>query len=258
MSHLILFVFFHLHGNFRRDGLAQAEQSPHVLPMTLIPTLLLIDDDHDLRSALAEQLSTNSEFAIVEAATGAAGLEAATTNRIDLVLLDVDLPDMNGREVCAALRTQGLRVPILMLTGAVSDSDTVAGLDAGANDYITKPFKFAVLDARIRAHLRSFESSDEATLAIGPYAFRPALKMLQTDTRKIKLTDKEAMILKYLYRAGGQVVAREDLLANVWGYNAGVDTHTIETHIYRLRRKIEPGDTPRLLITEAGGYRLGS
>ena len=225
--------------------------------MSLAPTLLLIDDDDDLRGALAEQLSANTDFAVLQAATGTAGLETAAGYRVDLVLLDVDLPDINGRDVCAALRAQGTRVPILMLTGAVTDGDTVAGMDAGANDYITKPFKFAVLEARIRAHLRSFESSDEATLAIGPYAFRPALKMLQADSRKIKLTDKEAMILKYLYRAGGQVVAREDLLANVWGYNAGVDTHTIETHIYRLRRKIEPSDTPRLLITEAGGYRLG-
>ncbi len=223
--------------------------------MTLKHTLLLIDDDDDLRDALSEQLQLDAGFLTRTARTGAEGLAAAQPP-VDLVLLDIDLPDMNGRDVCRTLRESGLRVPIIMLTGALSEAETSAGLDAGATDYIAKPFTYAVLLARIRAQLRAFESSDEATLTIGPYAFRPALKVLISGNKKTKLTDKEASILKYLYRSGGGTISREELLAEVWGYNAGVDTHTIETHIYRLRKKIEPDGAPNLLITEPGGYRL--
>jgi DNA-binding response OmpR family regulator len=145
-----------------------------------------------------------------------------------------------------------------MLTGASSDSDTILGLDAGANDYVTKPFRFAVLLARIRAQLRSHETSEDAVFRIGPYEFRPAAKaLIDADEKKIRLTEKETSILKYLYRAGEKPVSREELLAEVWGYNAGVTTHTLETHVYRLRQKIEPEPgSAKLLLTEAGGYRL--
>jgi DNA-binding response OmpR family regulator len=148
--------------------------------------------------------------------------------------------------------------PIIMLTAATSDTDTIRGLDAGADDYVAKPFKFSVLLARIRAQLRSHEQSENAVFHIGPYEFRPAQKLLIDDAkRKVRLTEKETNILKYLYRAGGKPVAREELLTEVWGYNAGVTTHTLETHIYRLRQKIEPdAAAARLLVTEAGGYRL--
>ena len=141
---------------------------------------------------------------------------------------------------------------------SASDVDTIEGLEAGADDYVAKPFRFAVLLARIRAQLRSHEQSENAVFHIGPYEFRPAQKLLvDGDKRKVRLTEKETNILKYLYRAGGKPVAREELLAEVWGYNAGVTTHTLETHIYRLRQKIEPEPAnSRLLITEAGGYRL--
>jgi DNA-binding response OmpR family regulator len=123
---------------------------------------------------------------------------------------------------------------------------------------VTKPFRFAVLAARIRAQLRSHEQSEDAVFRVGPYEFRPAQKLLIDERqKKIRLTEKETNILKYLYRAGANAVSREELLAEVWGYNAGVTTHTLETHIYRLRQKIEPDPaSARLLITEAGGYRL--
>ena len=178
--------------------------------------------------------------------------------RADLILLDLDLPDMDGREACRLLRSGGVTTPIIMLTAQSSDSDTVLGLESGANDYVTKPFRFAVLLARIRAHLRSHEQSEDAVFAIGPYEFRPAAKvLLDPKGRKIRLTEKETNILKYLYRAGEKPVSREELLAEVWGYNAGVTTHTLETHVYRLRQKIEPDPSnARLLLTEAGGYRL--
>ncbi len=145
-----------------------------------------------------------------------------------------------------------------MVSGAEGEADTILGLDAGANDYVTKPFRIAVLLARIRAHLRQHEQSEDATFAIGHYTFRPAAKLLLDPSgSKIRLTEKETAILKYLYRAGDRIVTRDVLLSEVWGYNSGVTTHTLETHIYRLRQKIERDPShAELLVTEAGGYKL--
>ncbi|HEY5105419.1 MAG TPA: response regulator transcription factor [Caulobacteraceae bacterium] len=220
--------------------------------------ILIIDDDADLREGLSEQLELEGEFSAIGAATAGDGVRLALEHHPDIVLLDIDLPDMNGREACLRLREAGLASPVLMLTAAVSDADAVLGLDSGANDYVTKPFRLAVLLARIRAHMRSHEQSEGAVFRIGPYDFRPAGKVL-VDARgkKLRLTDKETNILKYLYRAGAKAVSREELLTEVWGYNAGVTTHTLETHVYRLRQKIEPDPSNvRLLLTEPGGYRL--
>jgi DNA-binding response OmpR family regulator len=221
-------------------------------------TLLIVDDDDELREALAEQLELHEEFKVIQAANGTEGLKLGKSVNADLILLDVDLPDMDGREACRLLRKGGLTTPVIMLTGQTSDSDTILGLDAGANDYVTKPFRFAVLLARIRAQVRSHETSEDATFRIGPYEFKPALKVLVDQTqKKTRLTEKETNILKYLYRAGGKPITREELLTEVWGYNAGVTTHTLETHVYRLRQKIEPDPAnARLLMTDAGGYRL--
>jgi DNA-binding response OmpR family regulator len=221
-------------------------------------TILIVDDDADLREALAEQLEMGGEFSIVQAGAGQDGVDQAQGRRPDLVLLDVDLPDIDGREVCRRMRQGGVGAPIIMLTGQTSDMDTIAGLESGANDYVAKPFKFAVLMARIRAQLRSHEQSEDAVFRLGPYEFRPAAKVLIDEKqKKIRLTEKETSILKYLYRAGEKPVPRDELLAEVWGYNAGVTTHTLETHVYRLRQKIEPDPAnAKLLLTEAGGYRL--
>ena len=167
-------------------------------------------------------------------------------------MFDVGLPDMDGREAVKQLRKSGFKTPIVMLTGNTSDADQIFGLDAGANDYVTKPFKFAVLLARIRAQLRQHEQSEDAVFAIGHYTFKPASKLLiDRNGSKIRLTEKETSILKYLYRSGDKVVSRDVLLHEVWGYNAGVTTHTLETHIYRLRQKIEKDPSnAELLITE--------
>ena len=221
-------------------------------------TLLIVDDDEDLRGALAEQLQLDDEFATLEASAGEEGVTRAVEARPDLVLLDVDLPDIDGREACRRMRKAGVTAPIIMLTAAASDDDAINGLEAGANDYVTKPFRFAVLLARIRAHLRSHEQSEDAVFHLGPYEFRPAAKLLLDERgKKIRLTEKETSILKYLYRSGEKAVPREVLLSEVWGYNAGVTTHTLETHVYRLRQKIEPDPaSAKLLLTEAGGYRL--
>ena len=226
--------------------------------MSNVKKILMVDDDEDLREALADQLVLTEDFDVFEAEDGAAGLERAKEALYDLVLLDVGLPDMDGRELCRLMRKQGVKCPIVMLTGHDTDADTILGLDAGANDYVSKPFKFPVLLARIRAQLRQHEQSEDAVFNLGPYTFKPAAKMLLTeDEKKIRLTEKETNILKFLYRAQDGVVARDVLLHEVWGYNAGVTTHTLETHIYRLRQKIEPDPSnARLLVTESGGYRL--
>jgi DNA-binding response OmpR family regulator len=217
--------------------------------------ILLVDDDAPLRESLAEQLRLHEEFDISEAGSGSEAMERAKSQRFDLVLLDVGLPDMDGREVCKVLRRAGNKMPIIMLTAA----DTILGLESGANDYITKPFRLGVLLARVRAQLRQHEQSEDAIFTIGDYTFRSAAKLLHDgDTnKKVRLTEKETAILKYLYRAGDKVVVREVLLDEVWGYNAGVATHTLETHIYRLRQKIEENPSEaKLLVTEMGGYRL--
>ena len=221
--------------------------------------ILLVDDDESLRTTLAEQLELHEEFETVAVGTGTDGLQAVKDGHFDLILLDVGLPDMDGRDLCRLMRKQGVKSPVVMLTGQDSDADTILGLDAGANDYVTKPFKVAVLLARMRAQLRQHEQSDDAVFTIGPYNFKPAAKILQDDekNKKIRLTEKETAILKYLYRAGDRMVKRETLMNEVWGYNAGVTTHTLETHVYRLRQKIEPDPSrATLLVTDSGGYRL--
>ncbi|MDP4795364.1 MAG: response regulator transcription factor [Rhodospirillales bacterium] len=221
--------------------------------------ILIVDDDEDLVEMLSEQLKLHEEFHVETALSAAQGLSITQDNIYDIILLDVGLPDMDGREVCRLMRRGGVRAPIIMLTGADTDADTILGLDAGANDYVTKPFKLGVLLARLRAHIRQHERSDDAVFSVGPYTFQPANKLLirDSDQRKVRLTDKETAILKYLYRAGDKPVAREKLLDEVWGYNAAVTTHTLETHVYRLRQKIEEDPSvAKLLVTEAGGYKL--
>jgi len=223
--------------------------------------ILIVDDDPALRATLSEQLAVDGEFVPREAGTMAeAGqILLAEGARFDAVLLDIGLPDGDGRDLCAELRRSGIKVPIIMLTGADAEQDVVRGLDSGANDYIAKPFRIMELIARLKAQLRVFDNSEDAVFVIGPYTFRPSAKMLQDmgRNRRIRLTEKECAILKFLYRAGGRPVGRQVLLNEVWGYNAAVTTHTLETHIYRLRQKIEPDPAAAsLLLTEGGGYRL--
>ena len=226
--------------------------------MAPMKRILLVDDDEVLREALGEQLLMAKGFDVFEASNGKDAMEKVKNELYDLIVLDVGLPDTDGRELCRLMRKQGVKCPVLMLTGHNGDTDTILGLDAGANDYVTKPFKFPVLLARMRAQLRQHEQSEDAIFTLGPYTFKPAMKTLVTeDERKIRLTEKETNILKFLYRSTNGVVPRDTLLHEVWGYNAGVTTHTLETHIYRLRQKIEPDPSNvRLLVTESGGYRL--
>src|SRR3954468_2309759 len=239
------------------DGVLTRSRIPVMTPRPI----LIIEDDATLRATLAEQIAMDGSFIAVAAgsASEATAKLAGMDVRYDAILLDVGLPDADGRDFCAKLRREGNTTPIIMLTGANAEADVVRGLDAGANDYIAKPFRLPELLARVRAQLRVFDNSEDAVFTIGPYLFRPSAKLLlePARSRKVRLTNKESSILKFLYRAGGKPVRRQVLLNEVWGYNSAVTTHTLETHIYRLRQKIEPDPSnARLLLTEGGGYRL--
>ena len=228
--------------------------------MRSLKKILIVDDDADLREALAYQILLLEEFTVHEAEDGTSALNQVNDLLFDLVILDVGLPDIDGRELCKLMKQRNVKCPIVMLTAQDTDADAIYGLDSGANDYITKPFKFPVLLARLRAQLRQHEQSEDAVFNLGPYTFKPAAKMLITEElKKIRLTEKETNILKFLYRSTEKIVARDTLLHEVWGYNAGVTTHTLETHIYRLRQKIETDPSKaRFLITESGGYRIST
>src|SRR5260370_6492466 len=235
----------------------QADAGPEGRGMTN-RKILIVDDDSELREALVEQLAVLEEFESIAVDNGTKAVQTAKGGQIDLVIMDAGLPDVDGREAVRILRKNGFKAPIIMLTGHNTDSDTILGLESGANDYVTKPFRFAVLLARIRAHLRDYEASKDAVFTIGPYTFRPSSQiLLNPEGNEVRLTEKETGVLRYLCRAGQRPVSRETLLQEVWGYNSGLTTHTLETHIYRLRQKIEKdAASPAILVTEAGGYTL--
>jgi DNA-binding response OmpR family regulator len=224
-------------------------------------SVLLVEDDEVIREMLKEQLADDHGFIVFTAPTleAADKIIDATASSLDAVILDRRLPDGDGCDYCMKLRRHGHNMPVIMLTGMDREEDVVRGLESGAHDYIAKPFRINELLARLRAQLREFDSSEDATFPIGPYTFHPSKKLLRDSAtdRRILLTEKEAAVLKYLYRSNDRAVDREKLLHDVWGYNDGITTHTIETHIYRLRKKLEPDPRrPALLVTERNGYRL--
>lgn len=220
--------------------------------------LLIVDDDYDMAGSIAELIDLTEDLTAEIVTTGKETLAYVQRERVDLMLLDVGLPDLDGREVCKLLRRRGFRSPVIMITGHDTAADTILGLEAGANDYVTKPFSLSVLVARIRTQLRQFEQSHDAVLTVGPYTFHPAARaLICRDGRKIKLTEKETSLLRFLVHAEGRVVSRNVLMSEVWGHNANASTHTLETHVYRLRQKLAWGsDRARLLVRESGGYRI--
>lgn len=220
--------------------------------------IFAVDDDPHLLETLLEQLG--AEEGIVAEGVGSASLARIHLPAFnpDLVLLDVGLPDADGRMLCREFRKAGFTKPILMLTAQDSETDTIDGLEAGANDYISKPVRMGELMARIRSHLRQHQARDDAKLPIGAFDFLAWRKTLthRISGKSLILTEKEAAILKYLFRQQGGFVSKEELLEQVWGYNTGLTTHTLETHIYRLRQKISQLDDAPLLLTRRGGYGL--
>lgn len=221
--------------------------------------LLLVDGDEVSRTALANYLRMTGEFTVTETGSGGEALDLAVCEPFDAVLLDLQLPDVDGHELCKCLRRRGVRIPIVLTSSISSDSDVVLGLNCGANDYVARPFRFAVLLARLRAHLRQHEQNHATKFMIGRYEFLPGGRTLVDSELniKIRLTEKETAILRYLYERREVVVARSELLRDVWGYHVSVTTHTVETHIHRLRKKIgaDPSNA-QLILTEGQGYRL--
>ena len=226
--------------------------------MFQIANMLLVEGEGDFRNAIAEQFLITEKFQVTEAGSGKQALECICNELYRIIIVDLSLPDIDGRELCKLMRNKGVRCPIVMLVGRDTEPDTILSLETGANDYLRKPLKFSNLLARIHIQLRQFELSDGANFLLGPYIFKPASKMLLNSKKdKIRLTEKETNILKFLLGANNATVSRDVLLHEVWGYNAGVTTHTLETHIYRLRQKIEPDPTQvSLLVTEGGGYKI--
>ena len=226
--------------------------------MSLARKILIADEDSQLRLALSEQLLVNRDFIPIQADSAANIFSQIHEEQPDLIIMQDQFADIEGGEVVKTLRRDGFKNPILMLTSQISDADMIQGYEAGVNDYIIKPFRFTLLLSRIKAQIRQYEAIDDSVFVIGPYSFRPGAKQLSNDAdHKIKLTEKETAILRFLYKADLQVVAKETLLSEVWGYNPNVTTHTLETHIYRLRQKIEDDPTnAKLLVTDAGGYKL--
>ncbi|TDR87126.1 response regulator transcription factor [Enterovirga rhinocerotis] len=220
--------------------------------------ILVVQGDKALHDVLVEQLDPSPDFEICGCATGDEGRRVLQERPFDLALIDSDLPDIDGRDLIAQLRQDGFRGPALMMTSAASDPEGAHDPDSGASDTISKPFRFSALLPRIRALIRAHEASDEAAFAIGPHLCHPGAKSLVgPDGTSLKLTEKEVAILRYLHRAGSSTVSRDELLQEVFGYHADVTTHTLETHIYRLRQKLESDPSAaRLLVTDPGGYRL--
>jgi DNA-binding response OmpR family regulator len=224
-------------------------------------SVLLVEDHAAVREMLVDYLAGQHGFAIIVARTldEADKIIDDPEQRLDAVLLDIGMPDGDGRDFCARLRRQGHKMPVIMLTGRNGEADIVRGLDLGANDYVAKPFRLNELLARLRAQLRIFDSSDSAIFSVGPYTFQPGKMLLQDPirNRRIVLTRREAALLRALHLSDDRAATRDDLSHEVWGRNSAATTHTLETHIYRLRQKMEPNPRkPVLLVSEGGGYRL--
>ena len=227
--------------------------------MTTGKQILIVDDDTTLLQILSKQLQLPEDFITVAAKSGSEALELAKKDYFAVIILDIGLPDINGREVCRLMRRNGVTSPIIMLTNADTEAGTILDLESGANGSVTKPFRLRVLLAKLHAYIYQHERSGDAVVTIGPYIFQPNNKLLvsKEDEKKVRLTNKETAILESLYQAGTKAVNRDVLLDEVWGYNASIATHTLETHVYRLRQKIEPDPSnAEILLTEPGGYRL--
>ena len=224
--------------------------------MRLRRKILITDDDADLRTTLADQIGLHGEFEVAQASNASEAIRNLKEFIPNLVIINASLPNMDGRDTLQLIREEGHQCPIIILSAR--SADAVIGLDASADDYVLKPFRFSVILARMRYHLRNSVANEAAVLRIGECVFKPSSKQLiRAAGSKCRLTEKESAILKYLYCANALVVPREVLLRELWGYNSNVTTHTLETHIYRLRKKIEldPADA-QILVTEGGGYKL--
>ena len=219
--------------------------------------ILLVNSDRDLSEELIYQLSLNNEYQIIESGEDNVFTQI-NNNSFKIVIINSQPYKLNGHNVAKKLRTGGYKNPIIMLITHSDASNVDNNLSIEANEHITKPFKYPKLLKSIELHLRQFKRTEDTQYNLGSYLFKPNSKILEANGNKsIRLTEKENDILKFLYQNLGTIVSRDILLHEVWGYNSKVTTHTLETHIYRLRQKIEidPANAC-FLITETGGYRL--
>jgi len=222
--------------------------------------ILLINNDKDLGEALAFQLPLSEKYQIIETSDETCTLTQINNNFCDLVIINSQSSALKECNLTKSLRLAGYKKPIIMLINRNSNLDIPDDQSHKADEYIVKPFRYPVLLKSIETQLHKFKKSENTQYNIGNYVFKPNSKILESnENRSIRLTEKENNILKFLYKNLGNFISREILLHEVWGYNSTVTTHTLETHIYRLRQKIE--DDPSnacFLITEPGGYKLHS
>ena len=222
--------------------------------------ILLINNDKDLGEALAFQLPLGGKYQIVETNDETSALAQINNNFCDLVIINSQSAALREYDLTKNLRLAGYKKPIIILIKQNSNLDIPDDQNHKVDEHIIKPFRYPVLLKSIETQLHKFKKSENTQYSIGNYAFKPNSKILESnESRSIRLTEKENNILKFLYKNSGNTVSRETLLYEVWGYNSKVTTHTLETHIYRLRQKIE--DDPSnacFLITEPGGYKLNS
>ena len=222
--------------------------------------ILLINNDKDLGEALVFQLTLVEKYQIIEISYENNALAQINNNFCDLVIINSQSSALKECNLTKSLRLAGYKKPIIMLINRNSNLDIPDDQSHKADEYIVKPFRYPVLLKSIETQLHKFKKSENTQYNIGNYVFKPNSKILESnENRSIRLTEKENNILKFLYKNLGNTVSRETLLHEVWGYNSKVTTHTLETHIYRLRQKIE--DNPSnacFLITEPGGYKLHS
>lgn len=218
--------------------------------------ILLIEDDVAIARSLKEGLEDET-YAVDVAHDGDEGYRTATADDYDAIILDIMLPSMNGYEVCQALRQDGKRTPILMLTARDAEHDIVKGLDTGADDYLAKPFSFEVLLARLRAILRRPNEKLGEILRVGDLTLDPSLKKVTRTSQEISLTTKEYGVLEYLMRNTGKVLSKEQIIAHVWDFDADVLPNNVELFIMFLRRKVDKPFGKKLIHTVPGfGYKL--
>jgi two component transcriptional regulator, winged helix family len=218
--------------------------------------VLLIEDDVTIARLLKEGLEDES-YAVDVVNDGSEGYRTAVADDYDVIILDIMLPEMNGYEVCRALRNDGNKTPILMLTARDAERDIVEGLDTGADDYLAKPFSFDVLLARIRALLRRPNEKLEEILQVGDLKLDPSSKRVTRASQEISLTAKEYGVLEYLMRNKGKVLSKGQIISHVWDFDADVLPNNVELFIMFLRRKIDKSFKSKLIHTVSGfGYKL--
>ena len=220
--------------------------------------ILLINNDKDLGEALVFQLRLDEKYQIIETSDETSSLAQINNNFCDLVIINSQSSALKECNLTKSLRLVGYKKPIIMLINQSCNLDMPDYQTHKADEYLIKPFRYLDLLKSIETQLHKFKKSENTQYSIGNYIFKPNSKILESNkSRSIRLTEKENNILNFLYKNSGNVVNRETLLHEVWGYNSKVTTHTLETHIYRLRQKIEDDPSKAcFLITEPGGYKL--